>query len=257
MKIAASDYDGTLFRNDEIAAEDARGVHAWRAAGHKFGVVTGRDYGMLVPQLHHYGVEFDYAVCNNGGIIHDAAGHVLHQEKIAARVLHAIVAEPGVRRSLHFAFSAPGRTFLCHDREGSWIMREAEQWDFPVVKITEEEIVKLPDIHQFSLGYDDPQEAAEVASILKAKYGADVHAYPNRGSVDITPPDGSKRNGIEKLKQVMGWQGAVVYAIGDEVNDLPMIEAYRGFTVDTARDVIKAKARASYASVGAMLEANL
>lgn len=141
MKIAASDYDGTLFRNDEIAAEDARGVHAWRAAGHKFGVVTGRDYGMLVPQLHHYGVEFDYAVCNNGGIIHDAAGHVLHQEKIAARVLHAIAAEPGVRRSLHFAFSAPGRTFLCHDREGSWIMREAEQWDFPVVKITEEEIV--------------------------------------------------------------------------------------------------------------------
>ena len=73
MKIAASDYDGTLFRNNEIAAEDARGVHAWRAAGHKFGVVTGRDYGMLVPQLHHYGVEFDYAVCNNGGIIHPRA----------------------------------------------------------------------------------------------------------------------------------------------------------------------------------------
>ena len=257
MKIAASDYDGTLFRNDEIAAEDARGVHAWRAAGHKFGVVTGRDYGMLVPQLHHYGVEFDYAVCNNGGIIHDAAGHVLHQEKIAARVLHAIVAEPGVRRSLHFAFSAPGRTFLCHDREGSWIMREAEQWDFPVVKITEEEIVKLPDIHQFSLGYDDPREAAEVAAILNAKYGADVHAYPNRGSVDITPPDVSKRNGIEKLKQVMGWQGAVVYAIGDEVNDLPMIEAFNGYTVTTARDAIKAKARCAYESVGTMLLANI
>ena len=55
----------------------------------------------------------------------------------------------------------------------------------------------------------------------------------------------------------MGWQAAEVFAIGDEVNDLPMIEAYDGFTVDTARDAIKAKARASYAGVGAMLEANL
>lgn len=257
MKFAASDYDGTLFRQNRIAEEDVRGVHDWRAAGHKFGVVTGRDYGMLVPQLHHYGVEFDYAVCNNGGIIHNAQGQVLYQAKIAARVLHAIAAEPGVRRSLHFAFSAPGRTFLCHDREGSWIMREAEQWDFPVVHIAEEEIVKLPDIHQFSLGFPDPQEAAEVASILNAKYGQDIHAYPNRGSVDITPPDVSKQSGIEQLKRVMGWQGAIVYAIGDEVNDLPMIEAYQGFTVDTARDVIKAKARATYPSVGAMLEAHL
>ena len=154
-------------------------------------------------------------------------------------------------------FSAPGRTFLCHAREGSWIMREAEQWDLPVVHIAEEEIVKLPDIHQFSLGFPDPQEAAEVASILNAKYGQDIHAYPTRGSVDITPPDVSKQSGIEQLKRVMGWQGAIVYAFGDEVNDLPMIEAYQGFTVDTARDVIKAKARASYPSVGAMLEAHL
>ena len=49
----------------------------------------------------------------------------------------------------------------------------------------------------------------------------------------------------------MGWQGAEIFAIGDEVNDLPMIEAFNGYTVTTARDAIKAKAR------GAMLLANL
>ena len=35
--------------------------------------------------------------------------------------------------------------------------------------------------------------------------------------------------------------------------DLPMIEAFHGFTVDAAREVIKARVRASFASVGAML----
>ena len=43
MKIGASDYDGTLFRQRTIAAEDVEGVKRWRAAGHKFGVVSGRD----------------------------------------------------------------------------------------------------------------------------------------------------------------------------------------------------------------------
>ena len=51
MKIAASDYDGTLFRNEVIAKADVEGIRRWRAAGNKFGVVTGRDYGMLAPQL--------------------------------------------------------------------------------------------------------------------------------------------------------------------------------------------------------------
>jgi hypothetical protein len=42
MKVAASDYDGTLFRQDNIAAEDMwLGIHKWREAGHLFGVVTG------------------------------------------------------------------------------------------------------------------------------------------------------------------------------------------------------------------------
>jgi hypothetical protein len=36
-----------------------------------------------------------------------------------------------------------------------------------------------------------------------------------------------------------------------------MLEAFKGFTVDTAREAIKAKTEAVYASVGAMLTDNL
>ena len=55
----------------------------------------------------------------------------------------------------------------------------------------------------------------------------------------------------------MGWEGAEIFAIGDEINDLPMIEAFNGFTVDTAREEIKQKARCAYTSVGAMLDDNI
>ena len=73
MKVAASDYDGTLFRQDRIAKSDAEAIKKWREAGHKFGVVSGRDHGMLVPQLQHYGVGYDYLACNNGGIISEVS----------------------------------------------------------------------------------------------------------------------------------------------------------------------------------------
>ena len=84
-----------------------------------------------------------------------------------------------------------------------------------------------------------------------------VHAYPNRCAVDITPKEISKEQAITHTLSLMGWQDAEIFAIGDEVNDLPMIEAFNGYTVDTAREAIKQKARASYESVGAMLLANI
>lgn len=257
MKIAASDYDGTLFRNDEISSADAKSVHDWRLAGHKFGVVTGRDYGMLAPQLKYYGIESDYAVCNNGGLICRVDGTPLWQGKIPLQVLAEMVQLPSVRRSFHFAFSAASTTYLYHEREDSWISREAKQWNFKIVNIVEADILSLPQIHQFSLGFPEASESLAVSKILNERFGEYIHAYPNRCSLDITPHGVSKRQGIEKLIELMDWQKTEVFAIGDEINDLPMIEAFNGFTVTTAREAIKQKARQAYDSVGAMLAANL
>lgn len=254
MKIAASDYDGTLFRNRTISDESVQGVHKWRAAGNKFGPVSGRDYGMLMPQLKHYGIEYDFAICNNGGIIRDKEGNVLYEGNIAGQVLKAMSEEELVRHSFHFAFSARDVTYLCHDSEGSWIMREAKEWDFPIIKITESEISNLNDIHQFSLGFKKAEEAAECAEVLNKKFSDTIRAYPNACSVDITPLDVSKRQGMECLINAMKWNDCEVYVIGDEVNDLPMITAFNGYTVNTARDVIQKQARKVFSDVGAMLK---
>lgn len=253
MKIAASDYDGTIFRERTISKVTVQGVHEWRVAGNKFGMVSGRDYGMLTPQLKHYGIEYDFIISNNGGIIRDKVGNVIYQANIASDVLKAISLEPLVRKSFHFAFSAKDTTYLCHDSEGSWIMREAKEWDFPITKIAESEILNLVGIHQFSLGFDDPKISAQCAAVLNEKFPAEIRAYPNAKSVDITPVGISKRQGLETLMKAMNWQGFELYVIGDEVNDLPMIQAFGGYTVNTARDEIKLQAKKVFDDVGEML----
>jgi len=54
-----------------------------------------------------------------------------------------------------------------------------------------------------------------------------------------------------------GWQGAEVHTIGDGDNDLPMLQAFHGATVATARAEIQAQVSHVYSSVGQMLDKEL
>ncbi len=254
MKIAASDYDGTLYQQGAIAQENIDSIRKWREAGGKFGVITGRDFGMLMPQLHYYRIVSDFAVCNNGGIIFDQSGRMIFQSCIPGTVLQSIAVQPCVADSLHFSFSVSDGTYICHERPGSWIAREAKEWKFPLRRIRECDIGSLADIHQFSLGFATAKQAMEVSQMLNKLFGSYIHAYPNRGSLDITSTTVSKQHGLEQLLACMGWTEPELFVIGDEVNDLPMIEAFHGYTVDSARSEIKEKAKASFAMVGTMLE---
>ena len=66
-----------------------------------------------------------------------------------------------------------------------------------------------------------------------------------------------KASTLTRLAQEYEIPMAQTVAIGDGANDLPMIKAFDGYTVDTARPVIKQQAQGSYPGVGAMLEANI
>lgn len=112
-------------------------------------------------------------------------------------------------------------------------------------------------IHQFSLGFTTAEDALAASEEVNANFGDVIHAYPNRCAVDIIPADISKEQAISHTLAIFGWDGAEILAIGDEVNDLPMILGYNGYTVSTARTAIQAQARKVYDSVGAMLLDNL
>ena len=127
-----------------------------------------------------------------------------------------------------------------------------------IVPITEDDIDHLPQtIHQYSLGFTNPDDALAASEQVNAHFGDTVHAYPNRCAVDIIPSDISKQQAIAHTLSLFGWDGADILAIGDEINDLPMILGYNGYTVATARPAIQDQARKVYDSVGAMLEDNL
>lgn len=74
MKLLATDYDGTLLFGDTLLQEDLDAIHKWREDGNLFAIVTGRSHESMMKQIAQYGLQLDYLVTNNGGMIFDKEG---------------------------------------------------------------------------------------------------------------------------------------------------------------------------------------
>ena len=252
IKIAASDFDGTLFRAEKISAEDFEAIKNWRAAGNKFGIVTGRAYVMLAPLLRDFDLAIDFALCCNGAAMYDGDGKLFHEVELPKKILAAIIDEPFAQKSFHFAFEAAAEIFCACVKENSWVVREQNRWRFPLKIVEPAEILTLPKINQLALDFASPDEALAAAEILNKKFGDVIFAQKNTHSVDVVPFGMNKARGVENLLRLRNWDGKV-FAVGDESNDLPMIKKFGGYTVATAKDFVKREATEIFDSVGAML----
>lgn len=251
--VAASDFDGTLFRNRTISEEDLAAIKSWRAAGNLFGIVTGRAFAMLVPHLKEFALDVDFSACCNGAIIYDSAGRVIFESELPKKILIEILAEPLAARSMHFAFETANEIFCARVKESSWILREKGNWNFSVTFVDVAQLETLPPINQLALDFPSPEDAKVAAAMLNEKFGDVIFAQKNTHSVDIVPAGINKAQGVATLLELRNCRGASVCVIGDESNDLPMIRHFGGYTVATAKDFVKREAAEVFDSVGAML----
>ena len=257
-KFAASDLDGTLYRNEKISAEDLNAINTWRANGNVFGLVTGRPFVMLEPILKTFGLEVDFAICDNGAIIHDGDGKIIFETELSTKILMDIMNEPTALKSYHFALEASDEFFCVILSQKSWVLTEKARWNFPLTIIDVEQVPTLnKKINQIALGFDTVDEAQDIVDVLNEKFGDKIFAQRNYAGVDIVTAGINKSLGIEKMLELKNWRDTQVFVIGDEANDLPMIKKFGGYTVITAKDFVKREAKAVFDSVGDMLNCNL
>ncbi|MBR4903907.1 MAG: HAD-IIB family hydrolase [Selenomonadaceae bacterium] len=252
FKIAASDFDGTLFRNRQISEEDLTAIKNWRSAGNKFGIVSGRAYTMLPSHFQKFNLKLDFAICDNGAIIYDGDEKIVYETELPKEILFEIIKEPFAEESLHVAFETSETVYCTSIKPASWLLREKEGWQSPLIMIEVAQIASLSKINQMALAFQSPEEAFAAAEKLNQKFGEYIFAQKNTHSVDIVVAGVNKGSGVENLLRVNNWSGKA-YVIGDESNDLPMIRKFGGFTVSTAKDFVKHEATKVFDSVGAML----
>ena len=80
MKLIAADYDGTLNYCGKVTEEDFKALQKWQAEGNLFVIDTGRSLESIRIEADRNGLEPDYFITNNGGMVFDKGCMILHHD---------------------------------------------------------------------------------------------------------------------------------------------------------------------------------
>lgn len=229
MKIVASDYDGTLCRNGVISAEEKEAIARWRESGKLFGIVTGRAYPSIMRAVIETKPEYDFIVSNNGALIHDGSGHLLSEIRNDKRFIAPISEICAAAGALKLE-----------------IMREDRDLRFIIDRIPGESAVLNSAIMgetayftQLSARMETVEEALALAAAVNERFCGSLSAYAAAPNVDVVARGVSKASGLRRYAEIYGVNEKDIVTVGDNYNDLPMINEFGGFIMASAAEGVR------------------
>ena len=238
VRLVAIDIDGTLLPtfSQTISSRNAEALRAAQRAGVTVAIATGRRTAYTAPLLEGLGLRADMPlISSNGAVTRTQGGDPLdrsHLQATVARVLRGLLRPFG---TLVFTFDMVGRGELvledfeqAHQRIALWV--EANRDAIEIVQPLEN---ALPDgndpIQGMVTGGVEKMRQAEKAlrdSTLSTSCAAVRTEYPARdlSIVDLLPPGVSKGWALERLAARLGVDRKETMAIGDNWNDVNMLE---------------------------------
>jgi len=238
VRLVAIDIDGTLLPtfSQTISPRNAEALRAAQRAGVTVAIATGRRTAYTAPLLEGLGLRADMPlITSNGAVTRTLGGEPLDRSHLKAHVARELCGLLRPFGTLVFTFDIVGRGELvledfeqAHQRIALWV--EANRDAIEVVQPLEN---ALPDgndpIQGMVTGGVERMRQAEKA--LRAsewiKFCEAVRTeYPARdlSIVDLLPPGVSKGWALERLAARLGVDRKETMAIGDNWNDVNMLE---------------------------------
>ena len=258
VRLIALDMDGTLLPllSQRVSLRAAEALRAAQAAGVIVAIATGRRLAYTTPLLEGLGLRADTPlITSNGAVIKTLCGDTIDRCYIEARVARGLCGLLREFGSVVFTFDRPSRGELvlenleeAHGRISMWI--EANRDAIEVVKPLEDAIPDGEDpIQGMVAGTVEQMRAAERALKASEWAGACESActvYPARdlSILDLLPPGVTKGWALERLAARLGVDRKETMAIGDNFNDLEMLEwAGQGVMMGNAASELRALAK--------------
>jgi len=252
MRVAVSDFDGTLYRNGIVSTEDISAVSEWRKGGNVFGIATGRDVGLILSQIHRWCIPFDFLICTNGASLYDERLKLLRSSSLPDDLIKEVLTHPSALESMHY--------LLCSSGINNLFIRSAESFfvnDMTCNRITFEEALLQKELQQISLAYAAEDEYNRCTDALRLEFDDKLCLNLNGLFLDINKRGVNKSTGILDLLEIKGWPSSGLIFIGDGENDIPVIQNFEGFVIESADSKIISEAHAVYKTVGDMIKDNI
>lgn len=247
QQIAFSDYDGTLVRDGQVDADTLAAIDSWRAKGNAFGIATGRGFAAIQPELERLHIPVDYLVCANGSAVYRADGALLQCTEIPEEDFQTLCDSKFLRDYQD--------GILFFTRHHAYCYRNAQQLPPNLFEKLNsfDEVKELHHVMQVGTRYATQQEAHDAFTALDAAYPQVFTGNVNRCYLDMNAWGMSKDIGIMQLVEFLHIDVKKVHVIGDDCNDLSMIQRFHGCCVDSAAEDIQKASINVFPTVGKML----
>ncbi len=238
VRLVAIDMDGTLLPTfaQEVSRRSVKALRAAQDAGITVAIATGRRTAYTAPLLDGLGLRADMPlITSNGAVTRTLGGEPIDRRHMESRVARGVCGLLRGFGAMVFTFDRPGRGELvledleqANGRISLWV--EANRNAIEVVKPLEDALIDGQDpIQGMVTGALSKMRKAEEA--LKAsEWGASCASmrteYPSRdlSIVDLLPLGVSKATALEALAARLGVDRKETMAIGDNWNDVGMLE---------------------------------
>jgi Cof subfamily protein (haloacid dehalogenase superfamily) len=250
VRLIALDIDGTLLdERSQLPAMNRDAVAAAANRGIEVALVTGRRYDFATPIARQFPCPLTMIV-NNGAMVKSSSGETqfvnLLPRETAARVLDAA----GTFRELaSVCFNRPRENQVIYERidwqdplRGVYFERNRE---YLAEMLPLRDCLTEDPIQVMFTGYSNQIREVEVFLSqlpFAAEYSLAMTVYDQRdfGLVDVIAPGCSKGATLAEWVRRRGWSREDVMAIGDNLNDLEMLQ-YAGLPIVMGNSVPQLK----------------
>ncbi len=240
-RLMAVDMDGTLLNSEnQITPVTEAAIKSAMVAGLKFTLCTGRPLQGVLRYVTQLGLDCPIITYNGAMIVHSGSKEVLFSQNMdtdEARKVWKIVDKAGMSV---FVWSA-GELFARAPREKVAFYEE-------ITKTGAKEIADFEELVQRGitkmLWYDEPEVLDQWVKDLQSE-GLEKTTFTKSRAyfLEFFSAFTSKAVAMEKLGEYYGIDKSEMIAVGDQTNDLPMIEyAGLGVAMGNAVDAVKAVA---------------
>lgn len=238
--LVACDLDGTLFDESLSISPRVRAtLRAVQAAGHALTLATGRMYRATRPIADQLGVRAPL-ICYQGAMVRDElrlTSHLTLPLAIAQEVLAFAEA-----RDIHVNAYVNDRLFVAAPTPEARFYQSLSP-NVPLETVgalssfLQEEPTKLVLITEAG-------QTAELLAAVLARWGGVAQVVRSHARfVELTHPDASKGRALLALAQALGIPAGRTLAVGDNLNDVPMLRAAAvGVAMGNASEDVQAAA---------------
>jgi Cof subfamily protein (haloacid dehalogenase superfamily) len=234
IRLLATDIDGTLLNPQfQVSEGDLMALRRAHAAGIEIVLVTGRRHTFALPIARQLGFDL-WLISSNGAVTRSLAGETFHRDLMPAETCRKLC---GAMQAFR------GHTVLTFDKEtkGAIVLERLDELGSSIRRWLEknkeyiEFVVPIEDAL-----VSDPVQAmfcgtmSRMSEALRALEGAGMDGavtvlrteYPARdlSMIDVLNADCSKGHALERWAAHRGYCREEVMAIGDNHNDIEMLE---------------------------------